>query len=245
MMKWFLIDSSTQHGYFSLKMVLMLIHVYSWFLGLHSNQCRSSRPYLKWIGKLVSLALWNDPRGFLSSFIVRPASSWGVTGMSGFLSRQSRGIEPHLKTRRGKGAEIEVCRETGYSSQVRTGMSGNFWSYIKGVEYHFEFQEGMWDFSQDAAVGKGLNSRWQAPFRSSIAGSLQSWNRRVRPHLVLRNGTPLASRVVHGVTGHLSSCIWDLQIFPYDATGVSIPRRVVTSSSGLHSKRCPGIRNYL
>ena len=35
-------------------------------------------------------------------------------------------------------------------------MSGNFWSFIKGVEYHFEFQEGMWDFSQDAAVGKGL-----------------------------------------------------------------------------------------
>ena len=148
------------HGYFSLKMVLMLIHVYSWFLGLHSNQCRSSRPYLKWIGKLVSLALWNDPRGFLSSFIVRPASSWGVTGMSGFLSRQSRGIEPHLKTRRGKGAEIEVCRETGYSSWVRMGMSGNFWSCIKGVEYRFEFQEGMWDFSQDDAVGKGLISGW-------------------------------------------------------------------------------------
>ena len=37
-------------------------------------------------------------------------------------------------------------------------MSGNFWSCIKGVEYRFEFQEGMWDFSQDDAVGKGLIS---------------------------------------------------------------------------------------
>ena len=27
---------------------------------------------------------------------------------------------------------------------------------MKGVEYRFEFQEGTWDFSQDAAVGKGL-----------------------------------------------------------------------------------------
>ena len=27
----------------------------------------------------------------------------------------------------------------------------------------------------------------------------------------LRNGTPLASRVVHGVTGHLSSCVWNLR----------------------------------
>ena len=26
----------------------------------------------------------------------------------------------------------------------------------------------------------------------------------------LRNGTPLASRVVHGVTGHVSSCVWNL-----------------------------------
>ena len=35
-------------------------------------------------------------------------------------------------------------------------MSGNFWSFMKGVEYRFEFQDGTWDFSQDAAVGKGL-----------------------------------------------------------------------------------------
>ena len=40
-----------------------------------------------------------------------------------------------------------------------TGMSGNFWGCIKGVKYHFEFQEGTWDFSSDAAVGKGLISR--------------------------------------------------------------------------------------
>ena len=27
-----------------------------------------------------------------------------------------------------------------------TGMSGNIYSFIKGVKYHFEFQEGMFDF---------------------------------------------------------------------------------------------------
>ena len=37
-------------------------------------------------------------------------------------------------------------------------MSGNFQSFIKGVKYRFEFQEGTWDFSRDAAVGKGLIS---------------------------------------------------------------------------------------
>ena len=35
----------------------------------------------------------------------------------------------------------------------------------------------------------------------------------------LRNGTPLASRVVLGVSGPLSNCVWNLQIFPDDARG--------------------------
>ena len=35
----------------------------------------------------------------------------------------------------------------------------------------------------------------------------------------LRNGTPLASRVVHGVSGPLSNCVWNLQVFPDDARG--------------------------
>ena len=59
--------------------------------------------------------------------------------------------------------------------------------------------------------GPHLELRWEpqcsSRFLTSITGSLQSWNRRVRPRIVFRNGTPLASQVVHGVTGHLSSCI--------------------------------------
>ena len=35
----------------------------------------------------------------------------------------------------------------------------------------------------------------------------------------LRSGTPLASRVVHGVSGPLSNCVWNLQVFPDDARG--------------------------
>ena len=40
-----------------------------------------------------------------------------------------------------------------------TSMSGIFLSFIKGVKYHFEFQEGTWDFSREGVVGKGLLSR--------------------------------------------------------------------------------------
>ena len=49
------------------------------------------------------------------------------------------------------------------------------------------------------------------------------WNTRVRPRIVLRNGTQLASGVLHRVTGHLSSCIWNLHIFLDNAMGVSFP----------------------
>ena len=34
-----------------------------------------------------------------------------------------------------------------------------------------------------------------------------------------RNGTLLASPVVHGVTGHFSSCVWCLRVSPDDTRG--------------------------
>ena len=62
-----------------------------------------------------------------------------------------------------------------------------------------------------------------SPFLTPIAGSLQSWDRKGRPRLVFRHGTLLAARVVHGVTGHLLSCIWNLRVFPEDARGCQCP----------------------
>ena len=35
----------------------------------------------------------------------------------------------------------------------------------------------------------------------------------------LQNGTPLASRLVQGVSGPLSGCVWNLRDFPDDARG--------------------------
>ena len=120
-------------------------------------------------------------------------------------------------------------RRQGYCG-VGRGLSGLHWVWCNGRGPHLELRR---------------EPQYSSPLLTSIAVSLQSWNRRVRPRLVLRNGTPLASRVVHGVTGHLSSCIWNLQLFPDDVNGESVPLRVVTSSSGLHSKRCLGIGTYL
>ena len=48
-------------------------------------------------------------------------------------------------------------------------------------------------------------------FQTPFAGSLQTGDRRVRPRLGLRHGTPLASRDVPGERGRLSSCLWNGQ----------------------------------
>ena len=43
------------------------------------------------------------------------------------------------------------------------------------------------------------------------------------------------------MTGHLSSCIWNLRVFFGRFTVVSVPLRVASSSTGWRSKRCLGI----
>src|SRR5574337_655845 len=58
-----------------------------------------------------------------------------------------------------------------------------------------------------------------------IAGSLQTGDRRVRPRLGLRPGTPLASRDVPGERGRLSSCLWNLGFFSKRCTE-KLPLRV-------------------
>src|SRR5574337_880403 len=60
---------------------------------------------------------------------------------------------------------------------------------------------------------------------SPIAGSLQTGDRRVRPRLGLRHGTPLASRDVPGERGRWSGCLWNLGVFSERCTE-KLPLRV-------------------
>ena len=75
--------------------------------------------------------------------------------------------------------------------------------------------------------GPRLELRWEpqgsSPFLTPITGSLQRWDRRFRPRLVWRKGTLLASPVVHGMTGHFSSCVWYLRVSPDDTRGCQCP----------------------
>ena len=69
----------------------------------------------------------------------------------------------------------------------------------------------------------GQEPQGSSPFLTRVAGYLPSMDKRVTPHLLWRHGSPLALRVVHGVTGHLLSCVWNLWVFPDDAQGCQCP----------------------
>ena len=98
-------------------------------------------------------------------------------------------------------------RSQGYYGAGR-GLSGLHWVCCNGRGPNLEIRK---------------EPQGSSPFRTQIAGSLQSWDRRVRPRLVWRNGTPLASQVVQGVTGHLSSCVWNLRFFSDNARRCQCP----------------------
>ena len=98
-------------------------------------------------------------------------------------------------------------RSQGYCG-VGRGLSGLHWVWCNGRGPHLQLRQ---------------EPQGSSPFQTPIAGSLQSWDRRGRPRLVLRHGTPLATRGVLGVTGHLSSCIWNLWVLRTTHGGVSAP----------------------
>ena len=105
-------------------------------------------------------------------------------------------------------------RSHGYCG-VGRGLSGLHWVWCNGTGPHLELRQ---------------EPHGSSSFLTPIAGSLQSWDGRVRPRPLWRNGPPLASRVVHEVTGHLSICMWNLRAFPTMQEGVR-PLRFVPSST--------------
>ena len=81
----------------------------------------------------------------------------------------------------------EPLRSQGYCG-VGRGLSQLHWVWCNGRGPHLELRQ---------------EPQGSSPFLTPIAGSLQSWDRRVRPRLWLRHGTPLASRMF---TGRQTTC---------------------------------------
>ena len=146
-------------------------------------------------GKGPHLVMRGEPRGFsrvaagFSSYDVEhreplvvpqgsPISIQVVRATWELLTSHCRANRPHLG----------LFPETPCSSPVATGISGLHSRFTRGVSRHLELR---WE------------CQGSSTFLTLISGSLWSWNRGVRPRLVLRHGTPLTSWVVHGVSGHI------------------------------------------
>ena len=85
---------------------------------------RASRSYQEQTGKSGSFGLWHHPRGYVSNFLVRPASSLGALERSGTPSRHSRGIDTPVAITRGEGAQMKWFREPRCSFRVRPVCRG-------------------------------------------------------------------------------------------------------------------------
>ena len=155
---------------------------------------------------------------------------WGVLRVvSGLLSRPcGKRRAPSLKDGGISRSFLSCTRKPWVPSTCAGDLSELLRVPLRSQEYcrfgrAFLGRPWVWWNGRGPHLELRQETQGSSPFLTPFAESLQSGNRRVWPHLVLKKGTPLASRVVHRVTGHLSSCIWNLWVFLDDATGVSVP----------------------
>ena len=128
-----------------------------------------------------TLRFSNGPRGYVSNFLVRPASSLGVLERSGTPSRHSRAGRV-----RPAGAP-RAHRPIGLLPRPLPGIQAAFdQDWASGRITRHSYRNG----SEDGALAYKLLVQ---------TGDAQE--------PLLRNGNLVASRVVPGVSGPLSSCV--------------------------------------
>ena len=136
------------------------------------------------------------------------ASRRGKEGLSRSFSECSRKPWVHSTCASDRRELLRVPLRSQGNCGVGRGLLGLHWVWCNGRGPHLEWR-------QEPQVS--------SPCLTRIAVSLQSRDKRVTPCLLWRTGSPLAFRVVHGVTGHLSSCVWKLRVFMHDARGCQCP----------------------
>ena len=223
-----------------------------------SRPCRKRRPSSRDDGG-VWWDFWSCGAGvgFLTS----------RTGSSGSLSCATREVRIPCGWRGGARHCSRVMEGTRASRRVEEGLSRSFSGFGRKPWVPFTCVGELRELFRVPLRSKGycrlgrgvlgLHCIWcnerephlelrqepkgSSPFLTLIPGSLQCSEKRVRPLLVWNNGTLIASLVVHGVTGNLSSCLWNLLFFLEDIRGVSAPS-LCAFIQGLPLKRFPCIR---
>ena len=126
-----------------------------------------------------------------------------MTGRSGSLSRQSRGIDPHVEIRRRERDQIKLFRETRCSSRVRLVYRGTF-----GVTSRVSITVS--NFNRKRGICLEMLQRERASSRDDGGTSWFFWS--CSRILELQRGIQGASRVVPGKSNLHSSCEGELGI---------------------------------
>ena len=161
----------------------------------------------------------------------------------GFLGKHCSVKGPHLMWR---GKFLGFCGFVVGNVRLLSscvGTWGTLSCFLREVRSAFELRGAPRDSSCIAARMNRASSRvevrtsWFLSISDIDLRFLWNLNRGGRPHLVLRLGTRLPSRVVNRMSGLLSSCIWNLWLFLEDATRVSVPLGVAIQYLGFHSNQ--------
>ena len=176
------------------------------FTGIPSKKCPGIGFLLIADWKMRSFHMWQHPRGYVSNFLMRLASSRGALGRSGTPSRQSRGIDPPIAIRRGEGAQMMWCREPGCSPRVRPVCRGTLGvpSWVPSTILHFSQNVGL---VLRCCSGQGTHLAMKRVSRgfSRVSAGFSRYDGEFWLPLVLAQGRPIFHSSCKGELGMLSS----------------------------------------
>ena len=172
-------------------MVSVHLRVVTSSTGLHLKRCPGIGFLSRVYGEIG--VFWNvaRPMRLPLEFLCETSLLLRCDEKVGVPFRQSREIDPHVEIRRGKGAQINWCRETLCSSRVRPVCQGTFWvaSRVSSTVSNFKRELGNSLQTLQLERASSRNDWGSSWFFSSFGGILE-----------LQQGTPGASRVAPGMS---------------------------------------------
>ena len=159
----------------------------------------ASGSYQERTRKLGSFGMWHQPRGYVSNFLMRLASSCGALGRLGTPSRQSRGIDPPVAIRRGYAAQMKWCREPRCSPRVRPVCRGILGLH-QGCQVPFctSRQNVRLLLSRCSREGPHLALTGEPRGFSRVLAGFSSYDVEFRLPLVLAQGSPIFHLICEG-----------------------------------------------
>ena len=160
---------------------------------------RASRSYQEQTGKSGSFGLWHHPRGYVSNFLVRPASSLGALERSGTPSRHSRGIDTPVAITRGEGAQMKWFREPRCSFRVRPVCRGILRLH-QGCQVPFRTSRQKVGLLLSRCSGQGPHLALMGEPRgfSRVSAGFSSYDVEFRLPIVLAQGSPIFNSICEG-----------------------------------------------